>query len=256
MDNSDTSPVKAEDIWVALGLLTRLPLPGRDWNSTRPAAMAAWAYPLAGLVVAVLACLIATLLVRLGLPTDMIAAALLLCMSVFTGAMHEDGLADSADGLWGGATPERRLEIMKDSHSGAYGVITLIATFALRWAGLSALLAQGWLWLPVLVAATTSRAAMAFVMNALPNARVSGLSSLTGRPGKAAPRIAASLGAAMAVLGFGLAGLWVLLATVAATALCATIARAKIGGQTGDILGATQQVTEIAALGAICAHVL
>jgi adenosylcobinamide-GDP ribazoletransferase len=93
-------------------------------------------------------------------------------------------------------------------------------------------------------------------MDTLPNARTSGLSNLTGRPGKPAPRIAAAIGAAAVVLGFGLPGLWVLLTATMALLLCATIARHKIGGQTGDILGATQQVTEIAVLGAICAIAL
>ena len=256
MNNSDMPPAKVEDIWVALGLLTRLPLPEHDWDNTRPAAMAAWAYPLVGLLVGLLASTFAAILIRIGLPTGMVAAAILLGLSILTGAMHEDGLADAADGLWGGTTPERRLEIMKDSHIGAYGVIALVAGFALRWSALSALLAGGWLWSPVLVAAIISRAAMAYLMDTLPNARTSGLSNLTGRPGKPAPRIAAAISAAAVVLGFGLPGLWVLLTATMALLLSATIARHKIGGQTGDILGATQQVTEIAVLGAICAITL
>jgi adenosylcobinamide-GDP ribazoletransferase len=161
MNNSDMPPAKVEDIWVALGLLTRLPLPEHDWDNTRPAAMAAWAYPLVGLLVGLLASTFAAILIRIGLPTGMVAAAILLGLSILTGAMHEDGLADAADGLWGGTTPERRLEIMKDSHIGSYGVIALVAGFALRWSALSALLAGGWLWSPVLVAAIISRAAMA-----------------------------------------------------------------------------------------------
>ena len=256
MNNSDMPPAKGEDIWVALGLLTRLPLPARDWDNTRPAAKAAWAYPVAGLVVGLLACVVAAVLTRTGLPTGMVAAATLLGLTMLTGAMHEDGLADAADGLWGGTTPERRLEIMKDSQIGAYGVIALITSFALRWSALTALLAAGWLWTPVLVAAITSRAAMAYVMDALPNARASGLSSLTGRPGKPATRIAAGLSTVAVILGFGLSGLWLLPIAVMALAICATIARHKIGGQTGDILGATQQVTEIAVLGAMCVLLL
>jgi adenosylcobinamide-GDP ribazoletransferase len=256
MNNSDTTPAKVEDIWVALGLLTRLPLPERDWDDARPAAMAAWAYPLVGLVVGLLACALGAVLLGIGLPAGMVAAVILLGLTMLTGAMHEDGLADAADGLWGGTSAERRLEIMKDSHIGAYGVIALIAGFALRWSALSALLATGWLWTPVLVAAITSRTAMAYVMDALPNARSSGLSSLTGRPGKTAIRIAAGISVAVAILGLGFSGLWVLLIAVLALFTCATIARHKIGGQTGDILGATQQVTEIAVLGAICVLVI
>ena len=256
MDNTDTTPAKPEDIWVALGLLTRLPLPARDWDNARPAALAAWAYPLAGFIVGAVACLLGSLAQAFGLPPGMVAALVLLGLTLLTGAMHEDGLADTADGFWGGATPARRLEIMKDSHIGAYGVIALITGFALRWSALTALLSAGWLWTPILVTAMTSRAAMAYVMNILPNARASGLSSLTGRPGKTAPRIAAAIAAAGAILGFGFSGIWLLIIAGATLLGCAALARQKIGGQTGDILGATQQVTEITMLAAVCTLVL
>lgn len=256
MNNSDTQRIQGEDIWVALGLLTRLPLPHRTWDQTRPAAHAAWAYPLVGLIIGGLACLLGTVFVWLGLPTGVTAAALLLCMTLLTGAMHEDGLADSADGFWGGDTPARRLDIMKDSHIGAYGVIALIAGFTLRWSALSALITAGYLWAPMLVAAITSRAAMAYVMNALPNARQTGLSSMTGRPGTIATRIAIGLGVLACVAGFGLAGVWAILCAIAATAFCSTLAKRKIGGQTGDILGATQQVIEIVILATACTLIL
>jgi len=256
MNNSDMNTAKPEDIWVALGLLTRLPLPERNWDTSRPAAAAAWAYPLVGLVVGSISCLIGAILIGLSVPHAMAAAAVILSQSLLTGAMHEDGLADSADGLWGGTTPERRLEIMKDSYIGAYGVIALIAGFALRWSALSALLGAGWLWVPVLVAAITSRHAMSYVMSALPNARESGLSNLTRRPTPAAPLIGAVISLIALVLGLGLTGLMVAPVVALGAFICIAIARAKIGGQTGDILGASQQVTEIMVLGAICALVL
>ncbi|WP_298257235.1 adenosylcobinamide-GDP ribazoletransferase [uncultured Litoreibacter sp.] len=256
MNNSDTTPAKIEDIWVALGLLTRFPLPQRDWDSERPAALAAWAYPLVGLAVGLPACVIAQGFWGMGLPVEMIAAIILLAITMFTGAMHEDGLADAADGLWGANTSERRLEIMKDSHIGAYGVIALIAGFALRWSALAALLSAGFLWIPVLVTAVISRAAMVPIMEMLPNARSTGLSQLTGRPRTAAVVIATGLSAVAALAGLGLSGLWVLLVAGAAMAACGCIAHRKIGGQTGDILGATQQVVEITVLGAICAVLL
>ena len=112
------------DLRLALGLLTRLPLPSTP--DMARGAQAAWAWPLAGLAPAALAALAMALGSALGVLPG-VAAALGLAVSVMvTGAMHEDGLADTADGLWGGWTPERRLEIMKDSRIGAYGVIALI----------------------------------------------------------------------------------------------------------------------------------
>ncbi len=64
-------------------------------------------------------------------------------LAMMTGAMHEDGLADTVDGFWGGWTVQRRLEIMKDSHIGSYGVIALVLSLGLRWMALSAAVRGG-----------------------------------------------------------------------------------------------------------------
>lgn len=256
MDNSDAPAFHSEDIWAAFGLLTRLPLPARDWDNTRPPACAAWAYPLVGAVVASLAACLGQALVHAGLPAAFTAAAILLALTVLTGAMHEDGLADSADGLWGGFNPTRRLEIMKDSHIGAYGVIALIAGFALRWSALTSLIGAGALWAPLIVTAMASRAAMVALMATLPNARASGLSHLTGRPRLAALLSAIALSAIVALSAFGLGAFWLLIAASFAALACRTVAHRKVGGQTGDILGATQQVSEITLLATLCAMTL
>ena len=105
----------AGDAIAALGLLTRLPLPGR---ASHRGAEAAWAWPLAGLTVALLAAVLVGIGGWIGLPVTLCAGLLIVAMVVMTGALHEDGLADVADGFWGGFTTERRLEIMKDSRTG------------------------------------------------------------------------------------------------------------------------------------------
>ena len=115
--------------------------------------------------------------------------------TLLTGAMHDDGLADSADGLFGGWTPERRLEIMKDSRIGSYGTLALLLVTLLRWSALAVVLAQGH-WGAVLAAGAISRVPMAALMASLPPARVTGLSAATGRP---APGIAA-LGVGIALI--------------------------------------------------------
>ena len=163
--------------------------------------------------------------------------------------MHEDGLADTADGFWGGWTAERRLEIMKDSVIGSYGVIALILGLGLRWLALSAILAQGASAFEVVIAvAVLSRAPLPLLMTALPKARPGGLSASVGAPGNG-PSVA-SLG-----LGLGLATLMVgpmiwgaFLVAVAMVGGLAVVARRKIGGQTGDVLGAAQQLAEVALL--------
>ncbi len=229
-------------------LLTRLPVPVR---LTAPrGARAAWAWPLAGAVVAALAAGVAAGALALGLPPG-VAAGLALAVGVLmTGALHEDGLADTADGLWGGHTRERRLEILRDSRIGTYGVVALVLVIGLRWQALVALAAEPW---DLVAAAVLSRAAMAGVAWALPHARPDGLSAATGRP----PGGAVALGAVVAAgLALGLAGpaaLWAGLAAGLAAAGIARVARARIGGQTGDILGASQQLAEVAALLALLA---
>ena len=247
MAKDDTSLLRFGDLATAIALLTRVPVRARFERGAR----AAWAYPFAGVVVAGLAALPTWAALSVGL-TPMLAALVWLAATVvLTGAMHEDGLADCADGFWGGWETARRLEIMKDSQIGSYGVIALCLSLAGRWGAVSLILAQTG-WFPALLATSVlSRATMPALMAALPHARDFGLSHAQGRPGTATAVIAAALAAltALALTGpfalilIGLAGL---------SALCATlIARSKIGGQTGDVLGATQQISEIALLCAL-----
>lgn len=238
---------RRSDLTMALGLLTRLPLPypAYDATSTRPAAHAAWAYPLAGLVIAVIAALIGGIAQGLGLPPMAQAVIVLLALIVTTGAMHEDGLADCADGFWGGWTRERRLEIMKDSQIGSYGVIALVLSLLLRWAAISLVIEQGVLWPALIGAAVLSRGAMVAVMYQLPLARKGGLSGQTGRPSGTATMAAGALGLVAALCLPGVSLLWVLVTTVLILLGLGWLAKSKIGGQTGDVLGATQQMTEI-----------
>ncbi|MEX0319254.1 MAG: adenosylcobinamide-GDP ribazoletransferase [Ruegeria sp.] len=247
MTKNDTRLFSAWDIPLALVLLTRLPLPRLPERVFERQAAAAWAFPLAGLAVGLLACLIGWAGMAVHLPPAASAGLVLTALIVTTGAMHEDGLADTVDGLWGGFTPERRLEIMKDSHIGTYGVLALILAQLLRFSALAALIAAGALW-SVLAAALWSRALMPVLMTVLPNARGSGLSHEVGAPSPTA--CAAGMVLALG-LGLAMSGVAVLIPALMAglaVAVLAAVAKAKIGGQTGDILGAAQQLGEIAFL--------
>ncbi|WP_323785435.1 adenosylcobinamide-GDP ribazoletransferase [Thalassovita sp.] len=247
MRENDTFGWQWRDVAVAVGLLTRLPLSLPDDAYAR-GARASWAYPLAGAVVAVLAAWVAALAQAVGLEPQAVALLVLLAMVMMTGAMHEDGLADMADGFWGGWTRERRLEIMKDSHIGSYGVIALILALAARWWGLSVLLGQqDGLWALVGVAAL-SRAGMPVLMAWLPNARDGGLSKAQGRPSRRVALIGCGVAWAVAVFCTGWAAIGLALLAALAVAGVGLLAKAKIGGQTGDVLGASQQVCEIALL--------
>jgi adenosylcobinamide-GDP ribazoletransferase len=235
------------DIPVAFALLTRLPLPRLPDTAFEQQARAAWAFPLVGLVAALLAGGVGGFALWVGLP-DAAAVGLVLGMQIIiTGAMHEDGLADTADGLWGGWSAERRLEIMQDSAIGTYGVLSLILSLGLRWAALSVIVAGGNIPLvaSIIAVGVVSRGLMPTMMMALPHARNIGLSHSFGTPGRAVSTIAASLATFIAIAVSGAAVLIPIgLACVGVTCV-ALIARAKIGGQTGDILGASQQIAEI-----------
>lgn len=236
------------DVAAATGLLSRLPVPVNESHATARGARAAWAYPVAGLAIAVVACCVAQIALWLGVPATLAAGLTLVTLVIITGALHEDGLADAADGLWGGWTRDRRLEIMKDSRIGAYGVTALLIGLGLRWQALIIVIDAGALWSGVIAVAMLSRAMMLPVMARLPHARATGLSHSVGHPSLATSRIGEAIGVFAALLLWQLSGLWLIGLAFVCALVCARIAKSKIGGQTGDILGATQQITEITLL--------
>jgi adenosylcobinamide-GDP ribazoletransferase len=244
----DISPRLWPDVLSAFALLTRLPVPAH----TGTGAASAWAWPVVGAVIGTLSALVAQSALWIGLTPGVTAVLALGLGAILTGGLHEDGLADTADGLFGGWTRERRLEIMKDSHIGSYGVLALVLVTVARWSALAALLTTVGPWALVAVGAV-SRAPMAVLMAALPNARGSGLSHATGRPSARVALIGSALAAACAFFFAGWVAVPLLLLVATVTLLLAQSAKARIGGQTGDILGAAQQLAEAAALAVLSA---
>lgn len=248
--------IDLRDILVSHILLTRLPLPTLPDKCFARQSKATWAFPLVGVSVAAIAALIAQGVALLGLPAPLVAGVALMVLIVITGAMHEDGLADVADGFWGGFERSRRLEIMKDSHIGTYGVLALIMVNVMRWSALSSLVHQTgpaalWALLPV---AAVSRAALPVLMWKLPDARPSGLSRSVGQPGYASIIAAIVIAFGCAVIAFGTVTALLLCALSALVILAlALLALRKIGGKTGDVLGAAQQLTELTCLLALVA---
>lgn len=243
MPDRDTWHPQWADVAASLGLLSRLPVRvDISWAEARGAHQC-WAYGVAGLILGAIGATAAWLGITAQLPALAIGFIIVATTAFVTGAMHYDGLADSLDGLWGGWTPARRLEIMKDSHIGVYGVVGLVSLLGLQ-AALYGQLASQDLW-PIVGIMAMSRAVMVPVMTWLPNARTSGLSAQVGRPTRPTAVLAVTFGIFIAVLS----GAWpaVFGAAVAAWAVGA-IAMRKISGQTGDILGATQQIAEVSGL--------
>ncbi|MGJ8622559.1 MAG: adenosylcobinamide-GDP ribazoletransferase [Yoonia sp.] len=250
MYKDDQALIDRVDLPAAVGLLTRLPVVLDTNKAMARGAASAWAYPLVGVMLGVGLAVLASALLGLGLTSGITAALVLAASVIVTGAMHEDGLADCADGFWGGWDKARRLAIMKDSHIGVYGVCAIVLGLLIRWLALNTIIGLGWHWMALIAVGALSRGAMVGVMAILPNAREGGLSRQVGRPPSNATLLAFGLAAFVALLS-GHIGLIVLAAFIAST--CAMIAKAKIGGQTGDVLGATQQITEMGLLAAIVA---
>lgn len=228
------------DLPAAFGLLTRLPMP----VSTR-GARAGWFWPFIGVVVAMPALIAGWLCILVGLPVPAAAIVVLAVMAGMTGAMHEDGLADMFDGLFGGHDRTRRLEIMKDSRIGTFGALALILVTLLKCNSIMVLMMGGPAFATGIVAAAAlSRVAMLVLMALLPNARASGLSRLTGRPEGPTVLAALALGLGLAALCVGFAALKLAVIMGVVTLAVGLVAQQKIKGQTGDILGANQQLCE------------
>lgn len=238
----DHLPLLLRDMVAAFGLLTRLPMP-----FTPPRPQGVWAWPLVGLGVSALAVGLGALALAAGLAPPLVAVLVMAAQAALTGALHEDGLTDCADGFWGGHDRARRLEIMKDSRIGSYGAVALMLAMLARWSALVILISAGQWWV-ILAAAMLSRVPMAALMAGLPNARGTGLSASVGAPPWGAVGTGFALALAGALICTGWLGLVMALAMAAAGLGIALVARAKIGGQTGDVLGASQVLAEVSAL--------
>lgn len=237
------------DIATAMALLTRAPIRA-DFSR---GARAAWAWSLVGIATGLIVAIVGSIAMALGLPPVLAALLALTAQIFFTGALHEDGLADVADGFWGGFDPARRLEIMKDSRIGAYGVIALVLSLLARAAALTTLLASAPLFATLIAVGVMSRAPMAVIMAILPPARATGLAHQTGRPSRETAALGAGLAIIIALVLLGPSALAPILVISLTTIGLAAIAKAKIGGHTGDVAGANQQLAEIAALFALAA---
>lgn len=240
--------------FAALQFLTRLPV--RLRTAPDMAAMVVW-FPLAGAAIGALAGGIGALAFQWTAP--LVAGALAVTVGLLvTGAFHEDGLGDIADAFGGGYTVERRLEIMKDSRHGTYGVAAMSASIVVRVVALGSMPSGAALFASAVAAHAIARGAAVALMATVPLARHSGLGADYGQ---ATTRTRGVITVAMAAaLGSVAVGWWAApaigVALVAVLAVGA-LARHKIGGISGDVLGAAEQVSECAVvvlLGALALH--
>lgn len=233
-------------------LLLRLPLPRalHPVPATK-AGEAVWAFPLIGSLIGVNsgAAFVATIAIGLPLELGVVTA---LAVSIFlTGGLHEDGLADMADGFGGGQSRARKLEIMRDSQVGSFGVLALVLSLAARGFALAALPSPA-IFAVLVTSHTVSRAVLAVPLILFAPARPDGVHRSAGRPGLGAVVIALALacGIAATLVPASMAVI-VTAAGILGALGVGLLARAQIGGLTGDVLGAAEQIAEICVLWAL-----
>ncbi len=232
-------------------LLTRLPV-GWFGPGSYDLARSVWAFPVVGLAVGLIGALAYWLLHGLGVPAWLAASWAFAAMLAVTGVFHEDGLADTADGFGGGRTRERKLDIMRDSRIGSYGAVALGLSLLIRIGALASLERPHAVLVALIAAAMTGRAGMIVPLLFLPPARTDGMASGMGH----VPNWSAALG--LGLVGLALpfllpaGGAFAAAVVALAVSLALTqLARAQIGGHTGDVLGAAEVAVECAILTAL-----
>ena len=237
-----------DDFKTAVAFLTRLPMPHPDGAMPQNFVRAHRMFPVVGALIGAAVGLLCLGLRYLGVP-DLAAAALALGGSaIVTGALHEDGLADVADGFGGGRNPESKLEIMRDSRLGTYGAVVLLVSFAAKLSALAAI-PDGYV-VPALIAAhALARGILPFMSLNLPYARNDGLARNAGQPDLSTAGFAIIFALLLALLSLSWSNALLSALAAALSGLgIAWLAQRQIGGQTGDVLGGAEQVGETAIL--------
>lgn len=253
-------PQPLAEFMAATIFLTRLPLRWNgDWPDDLNRRALSW-FPIVGCLIGVAGGLLYWALTFAGLAPLLAAIVTVAALTWLTGALHEDGLADVADGFGGGRDKEAKLSIMKDSRVGTYGSMALILVVLARVGVLATLADPRTVALALIGAHAFSRGLLPLVKLALPDARLKGVSADQGRPDSARALVALLIGFTLAAtalnklhLASGMISLSVMALSAAAVWGVARLSKRQIGGVTGDVLGAGQQMAEIGFLLALAA---
>jgi adenosylcobinamide-GDP ribazoletransferase len=238
------------DLVSAFMLLTRLPIARfARFGAPPDLARCVWAFPVVGLVVNGMGGLVYWLAQRVGMPPLLAAAWTLSATTIVTGALHEDGLADTADGLGGGSTPAQKMDIMRDSRIGSYGALALLLSVVMRAGAIAALDRPIIVAKAMILAGMLGRSGILLLLFLLPPARNDGMGAAMGKPRAKSVWLG---------LGLTVAAAFLLLPVLPATeavvfGFCSSLVLAKlahmqIGGHTGDLLGASEVITECVVL--------
>lgn len=258
-----------QDLQTGMSVLTRLPWPGRAANpkadggedygepdeigtpsasdraAFRPLGRAVRVFPIIGALIGLAGGIAYAISYGVGLPGLVAALIAVAVTAALTGALHEDGLADMADGFGGGRTREDKLALMRDSRIGAYGVLALLLVVAIKVGAVADMKTTGAAIAGLIAAGAASRAVMPAMMRWVPPARNDGLSAMAGTPGRDPVWTGIAIAIVISVLLLSWTGVVALLVCGIGALVVAWLARRQISGQTGDVLGATQQITEL-----------
>lgn len=233
----------ADRVVATFALLTSFPLAREETKITT-----AWPplFPLVGLALGA-----ALLAIDQGigwfLPTLPASAVLVLALAVLTGALHLDGLADSADGLFGGKDRGSRLRIMDDPHNGAFGFVAVALTLVLKVAAIASM--EGWLRSgSLLLFPLAARTSVLWAIELAPAARPGGMGDQASRVGSVLVVLLSTVAAALASIVFFPTGGLLIVAAIAATGCVVAYAVRRIGGASGDVYGASIETSEVVVL--------
>lgn len=237
---------------IAVQFLTRLPVKVSGEVGDDDIGKSLLFYPLVGFSIGVILVLVG--LLTEGLPLGVRSAVLLAVWVAVTGALHLDGLADSADAWLGGqGDREKTLAIMKDPYCGPAGVVVLTIVLILKFASIESVVAQGeWLYLALIPAVARLSAPLLFLTT--PYVREGGIGEImVEKFPRGSGKAVVAVSSILVLLIAGLAGFWILLASLAVFILLRAIMTSRLGGATGDTAGATIELVEMVALVAVTA---
>lgn len=233
--------------WLALQLLTRLPVPRITEYTAEDRGRSVLYYPVVGLLIG--AVLTGVLFLLADADPGLRAALLLLVWVLLTGALHLDGLADSADAWLGGhGDRAHALEIMKDPRSGPAAIVALVLVLLVKFAALSTLTHAAY-WPALMLAPLLGRASLVLLFLATPYVRAEGIGAAHAANLPRGGAVIVLLTVAILVSVFlGYAGLWLLATALVTVLLLRRLMLQRLGGATGDTFGATCEIVEAAVL--------
>jgi len=238
--------ISVREFCLAGVFLTRLPFSISKKVKDGELAESSWAFPLVGVLVGLIGGIVYLAVNKCNLNSLICAGLSIFVITIVTGAIHEDGLADTIDGLGGGGDRHQKLKIMRDSFIGSYGVLSLIFSVIFRWLGLAQFSGPETAVVGLVISGSMSRSILPIIPCFFRSARNDGLGFDLGKPSMRVALTSLLFGAIFCVIFLGLIDAILIIGVLlVVTVIFLLLVCRQIGGYTGDVLGACQQIGEI-----------